>query len=122
MGQAGLPRPLALLTTDEEAPPGVVRDRRREDLVAVIAEVAAVARAEGARADEQGVLGFFDGVPASMQSSMQRDAVAGRPTGLDAIGGAVVRRAARHGIPVPVTVRPVEELPARGLAPADGLR
>lgn len=114
--------PLALLTTDEGAPAGVVRERRREDLVAVIAEVAAVARAEGAPADERGVLEFFDQVPASMQSSMQRDAAAGRPTELEAIGGAVVRSAATHGIPVPVTARLVEQLRARGLAPTEGAR
>ena len=121
-GKLNFLAPLALLTTDEGAPAGVVRERRREDLVAVIAEVAAVARAEGAPADEHGVLQFFDQVPASMQSSMQRDAAAGRPTELDAIGGAVVRTAARHGIPVPVTARLVEQLRARGLASSGSAR
>jgi 2-dehydropantoate 2-reductase len=119
-GKLNFLAPLALLTTHEGAPAGVVRDRRREDLVAVIAEVAAVARAEGAPADERGVLEFFDQVPASMQSSMQRHAAAGRPTELEAIGGAVVRRAAAHAIPVPVTARLVEQLRARGLAAVEG--
>lgn len=105
--------PLALLTTDEQAPAGTVRDLRRDDLVAVIAEVAAVARAEGAATDPGRVLTFFDQVPAGMQSSMQRDAAAGRPTELDAIGGAVVRRAALHGIPVPVTAGLVDRLRGR---------
>lgn len=100
----------------------MVRERRREDLLAVIAEVAAVARAEGAPADEHGVLQFFDQVPASMQSSMQRDAAAGRPTELDAIGGAVVRAAATHGIPVPVTAGLVQQLRHRGLALTEGIR
>jgi 2-dehydropantoate 2-reductase len=45
-----------------------------------------------------------------MRSSMQRDAAAGRPIELDAIGGAVVRAATRHGIAVPVTARYVDEL------------
>lgn len=121
-GKLNFLAPLALLTTDEDAPAGAVRERRRQDLVAVIAEVAAVARAEGAPADERGVLEFFDQVPASMQSSMQRDAAAGRPTELEAIGGAVVRRAAAHGIPVPVTARLVEQLHARGLAATGGTR
>jgi 2-dehydropantoate 2-reductase len=58
-----------------------------------------------------------------MQSSMQRDAEAGRPLELDAIGGAVVRAAARHGLPAPVTARYVEELRhADQLRRADGLR
>ncbi|WP_219419885.1 ketopantoate reductase family protein [Pseudonocardia nigra] len=121
-GKLNFLAPLALLTTDEDAPAGVVRERRREDLVAVIAEVAAVARAEGAPADEHGVLEFFDQVPASMQSSMQRDAAAGRPTELEAIGGAVVRSGATHGIPVPVTTHLVEQLRARGLAPTEAAR
>ncbi|SHN80719.1 ketopantoate reductase [Geodermatophilus obscurus] len=105
--------PLALLTTAAQATAGEVRESRREDLVAIVGEVAAVARAEGAPADEEQVVDFFDGVPAGMRSSMQRDAAAGRPIELDAIGGAVVRAATRHGIAVPVTARYVDELRAR---------
>ncbi|MDT4936468.1 MAG: 2-dehydropantoate 2-reductase, partial [Pseudonocardiales bacterium] len=56
---------------------------------------------------------FFDSVPAALQSSMQRDTAAGRPTELGALGGAVVRCAARHGIAVPVTARYVDELGVR---------
>jgi 2-dehydropantoate 2-reductase len=44
---------------------------------------------------------------------MQRDAEAGNRLELDAIAGAVVRAAARHGIPVPVTTRYVDELQGR---------
>jgi 2-dehydropantoate 2-reductase len=105
--------PLALLTTAAQATAGEVREARREDLIAIVGEVAAVARAEGAPADEDQVVGFFDGVPAGMRSSMQRDAAAGRPIELDAIGGAVVRLAARHGIATPVTTRYVDELRER---------
>jgi 2-dehydropantoate 2-reductase len=101
---------LALLTTAAAAPAGEVRRRRRDDLVALVGEAAAVARAEGATVDAAAVVGFFDGIPAELRSSMQRDAEAGRPLELDAIGGAVVRAAARHGIPVPVTSRYVDEL------------
>jgi 2-dehydropantoate 2-reductase len=102
--------PFALLTTSAAATAGEVREQRREDLVALVGEVAAVARAEGAPADERQVVDFFDGVPAGMRSSMQRDAEAGRLLELDAIGGAVVRSGARHAIPTPVTDRYVEEL------------
>lgn len=105
--------PLALLTTAAQATAGEVRESRRADLLAIVGEVAAVARAEGAPADEEQVVGFFDGVPAGMRSSMQRDAAAGRPLELDAIGGAVVRAATRHGIAVPVTARYVDELRER---------
>lgn len=113
LGKLNFLAPLALLTTHEQAPAGVVRDRRRDELIGVIAEVAAVACAEGVSAGEQGVLQFVDAVPEGMQSSMQRAASAGRPIELGAIGGAVVRTAARHGIPVPVTARLLDELGVR---------
>lgn len=104
--------PLALLTTHAGAAAGVVRDERRADLEAVVGEVAAVAGAAGARVDPAAILGMFDRVPAGMKSSMQRDAEANRPTELDAIGGAVLRAARRHGIDTPITARLVDELRA----------
>jgi 2-dehydropantoate 2-reductase len=96
---------LALLTTAAQAPAGEVREDRRDDLLALVTEASAVARAEGAAIDAHDVRAFFGGIPAGMQSSMQRDADAGQPLELDAIGGAVVREAARHGITVRVTSR-----------------
>jgi 2-dehydropantoate 2-reductase len=56
------------------------------------------------------LLAMFDRVPAGMKSSMQRDVEANRPTELDAIGGAVLRAANRHGVTVPHTERLVVEL------------
>jgi len=105
--------PVALLTTSLAAPLGAVRDQRGEDLRAVMQEVAAVARAEGARANADVVWRFTQDVPAGMTSSMQRDAAAGQRTELDAVGGAVLRAADRHDVDVPVTRRIVEELLAR---------
>jgi len=49
---------------------------------------------------------------------MQRDQAAGRPLELDALGGALLRRAARAGIAAPVTRRLVDELGARSGQPA----
>ncbi len=105
--------PVALLTTDMAEPLGTVRDRRGNELRTVVDEVASVARAEGAPADPDATWGFIEGVPAGMTSSMQRDAAAGLPTELEAIGGAVLRAADRHGVDVPVTRRIVEQLRAR---------
>ena len=73
--------PIALLTTHAGEPAGVVREARRDDLVAVVGEVAAVARAEGAAGDPAAVLSALDAVPAEMRSSMQRDAAAGPRAG-----------------------------------------
>jgi 2-dehydropantoate 2-reductase len=44
---------------------------------------------------------------------MRRDAEAGRALELDAIGGAVLRAAERHGVPVPVTARRGSEVAGR---------
>ena len=105
--------PFAVLTTHAGAPVGTVREQRREDLEAVVAEVAAVAGASGAATDPATILGMFDRLPPAMKSSMQRDAEAHRPTELDAIGGAVLRAARRYGVDTPVTARLVEDLRAR---------
>lgn len=110
----GFLAPLALLTTHAAEPIGLVRERCRADLLAVVNEMAAVARAEGAAGDPGPVIAALDALPPSMRSSMQRDAQAGRPTELDALGGAALRAAARHGIAMPVTARLVSELQARG--------
>lgn len=102
--------PLALLTTHAAAPAGVVRADRRADLDAVIDEVTAVAAADGAPVDPAAIRAMFDRVPAELKSSMLRDAEAGRQTELDAIGGAVLRAADRHGVATPVTARLVADL------------
>jgi 2-dehydropantoate 2-reductase len=109
--------PLALLTTYTGAPAGVVRGRWRADLISVVKEVASVAHAEGAAVDPAVTLAALDQVPASMMSSMQRDAAEGRTLELEAIGGSILRAAERTGVPVPVTHRLVRELRVRVAAP-----
>jgi 2-dehydropantoate 2-reductase len=105
--------PMALLTTQARATVGVVRSERRAETVALIGEVAAVAQTEGVRIDPEAVLRQMDSVPESMETSMQRDQAAGRPLELDALGRALLRRAAKAGIEVPVTRRLVDELQSR---------
>ncbi len=98
--------PIALLGTHEGAPIGVVRERRRDDFAAVVHEITEAAKAaDGVDLDPQVPLGMLDQVPAAMRSSMQRDAEAGRPLELDAIGGTILRAAARGGVRAPVTER-----------------
>jgi 2-dehydropantoate 2-reductase len=106
--------PIALLGTHEDAPLGVVRDRRRDDLVAVVHEITQAAKAaDGVELDPEVTLGILDQTPAGMRSSMQRDAEAGNPLELDAIGGTILRAAARGGVDAPVTQRLVSEIGAR---------
>jgi 2-dehydropantoate 2-reductase len=105
--------PFALLTTRYLAPAGQIRKNHGDELLAAGAEVAAVARACGAEVEFETVQGLFRLAPDSMKSSMLRDAEAGRPLELDAIGGAVLRAAALHGVPVPVITLLVLEISAR---------
>lgn len=105
--------PMALLTTHERANVGAVRAGRKEDLAAVVREFAAVANAEGAAMDADMNLAFLDTMPDAMETSMQRDQAAGRPLELDALGNALLRRAAKAGVDAPVTKRLVGDLQAR---------
>ncbi|OIJ94408.1 2-dehydropantoate 2-reductase [Streptomyces sp. MUSC 14] len=104
--------PFALLTTRYGFTIGEVRTERREELVALVEETTAVARACGAPVDAAQTLERYNAFPAAAKSSMQRDAEAGRPLELDAIGGAVLRAADRHGVAVPVAARLMAELTA----------
>ncbi|SMQ15990.1 2-dehydropantoate 2-reductase [Streptomyces sp. Ag82_O1-12] len=102
--------PFALLTTRYGLPLGDVRTHHRDELTALVEETAAISRACGGPADPAQALARYDAFPPSTKSSMQRDAEAGRPLELDAIGGALLRAAERHGIPAPVAARVVAEV------------
>jgi 2-dehydropantoate 2-reductase len=93
--------PMALATTALDGPLGAVRGDAR--YLRAQEEALTVARAEGAQVDEEGLRKLSATALDTMQSSMQKDVAAGRPPELDAIGGAVLRAAARHGIAAPGT-------------------
>jgi 2-dehydropantoate 2-reductase len=105
--------PIALVTTWTAAPLGEARARHGDELVAVAREIITAARADGVDLDEAATLAILERVPDAMRSSMQKDAAAGRPIELDAIGGAVLRAAERGGTDAPVTARLVADLKAR---------
>ncbi|MFF7638802.1 2-dehydropantoate 2-reductase [Streptomyces canus] len=106
--------PFALLTTLHALPLGEVRTRHREELTALVEETASVSAACGGPADPAQALARYDAFPPGTKSSMQRDAEADRPLELDAIGGALLRAADRHGVKVPVAARVVRELADAG--------
>jgi 2-dehydropantoate 2-reductase len=85
----------------------------RAELVGAIEEGCAVANAEGAAIDASDPLGELSEAHATLGSSMQRDIAAGRPPELDAIPGAVLRAAARHGLQCPTIERLVAMIVAR---------
>jgi 2-dehydropantoate 2-reductase len=105
--------PIALVSTWTAAPFGEARARHRDEAVAVVREIVQAARADGVELDEAATVAMLDRVPDGMRSSMQKDAEAGRPIELDAIGGTILRAAERAGTPAPVTARLVAELRAR---------
>lgn len=99
---------LALLTTRYRAPAGEIRTSHHDELVATAHEIAAVSGASGGPSDPQRVLDLMDTFRPEGKSSMLRDLEVGQPLELDAIGGAVLRAAQTHHIPVP-TVRALVE-------------
>ena len=105
--------PIALVTTWTAAPLGQARAGHWDELVAVVGEIVAAARADGVELDEAATVAILERVPDAMRSSMQKDAAAGRPIELDAIGGTILRAAERAGTQAPVTARLVAELGAR---------
>jgi 2-dehydropantoate 2-reductase len=105
--------PIALVTTWTAAPFGEARAGHRDELAAVTHEIARAARADGVELDPAAILAILDQLPDGMRSSMQKDAAAGRPIELDAIGGTILRAADRAGTQAPVTARLVADLRGR---------
>jgi 2-dehydropantoate 2-reductase len=93
--------PIALATTALDGPLGAVREDER--YVGCREEAFAVARAEGARLDDEALRRLVATVPDEMRSSMQKDVEARRAPELDAIAGPIQRGGRRHGVPVPNT-------------------
>ncbi len=106
---------LACTTSAYDLPLGPIRStpELRADLLAAIEEGCAVAEAEGASIPSGDPLGELTAAHDTLGSSMQRDIAAGRPPELDAIPGAVLRAAARHGIECPTIERLVARIVGR---------
>lgn len=84
---------------------GVARAARHDDAAALASELAAVATADGVPTDGAKLLEMMWALPATLEPSMLRDIKAGRPSEIDAITGALVRRARALAVPVPVAER-----------------
>lgn len=110
---------LAGTTSAADAPMGEIREDPgwRAALVACVQETAAAANAAGATIDPAASLAELEAVHPMQRSSMQRDIAAGREPELDAILGAVIRAAARHGLQCPTTSRLAAAIAARAGVP-----
>lgn len=97
---------------------------RRDDVAALasryLRECLAVARAEGAALDDAAVddmVNMFQRAPEDMGTSMLADRQAGRPLEWEVRNGVIIRKAARHGLPVPISEVVVALLAAAGDGP-----
>lgn len=89
---------------------------------AAVSEAVAVARAEGIDLSEdmtERVLAVAEAT-ASNRSSMRQDVEGRRPTEIEAINGAVVRRAQKHGLGAPVNWTLMQLVKIRELTYGDG--
>ena len=80
----------------------------KRKLMSAMAEACAVAKASGAEVDPAQVQAIhiqaiYDGLPAGIRSSMQKDLASSRRLELDAIGGPIARGGERYGIDVSTT-------------------
>lgn len=99
--------PFAGMTGAARQPVGVIRSEpfARAQLIEAFREVEALARAEGIPVAPDLLargIQYVDNVPASMRSSLLIDLSQGKRIEVEALQGAVVRRAVAHGLPVPV--------------------
>ncbi len=87
-------------------PAGVLRNSALGNLALdIVAECAAVGRAEGAQLDDsigQQVLDGYRAQPPDSVNSLLADRLAGRQTEIDARNGVIVRRGEKHGIRTPL--------------------
>ncbi|WP_103341318.1 2-dehydropantoate 2-reductase N-terminal domain-containing protein [Amycolatopsis sp. CA-126428] len=106
--------PLALATAVAGPVDAVRRDPVVEDLMKdCAAEACAAAAGLGVRVDVRRVTGLLGALPGRTISSLERDVRTGTAGELDAIGGAVLRAAARAGVPAPATRTLVDRVTAR---------
>jgi 2-dehydropantoate 2-reductase len=97
---------------------------RRDDVARVardyLAECLAVARAEGAKLDDdviEEIIRLFSGVPEDLTTSILTDREHGRPLEWDVRNGVVARKAIGHGLATPITDLVVPLLAAAGDGP-----
>lgn len=106
---------LSLTTSASDRPIGFVRadPRWRSALEGAVNETVAVANADGASLDAVDTLAELDHAHAELGSSMRRDIAADREPELDALAGAVLRAAERHGLACPTVSWLTDQVAAR---------
>jgi 2-dehydropantoate 2-reductase len=108
--------PIALTTSAFDRTVGAVVSAPEtwQQLQICVREACEAGQAEGAGVEADAILKAIRSLPGDMRSSMQKDVAQGRAPELDAIGGAIVRAARRHGLKAPVTEELVARIERRG--------
>ena len=111
---------LSATTAAADLPVGLVRADAiwRGRLEACTREGVAVAAAEGAPIDLAQALREYEETDPDQRTSMQVDVDSGREPELDAIQGAILRAAARNGLPAPTTAHLAGLIARRAGVPA----
>lgn len=101
---------LALLTSYWRQSAGPALSEDPELTEAVVSEIVACSTAEGVPTSTLDLIRVLHSVPGGMRTSLQEDLADGHLNELDAIGGALLRIGARHGVPTPAVARIVAAL------------
>ena len=101
---------LALLTSYWRQSAGPALSEDPELTEAVVSEIVACSTAEGVPTSALDLVRALHSVPGGMRTSLQEDLADGHPNELDAIGGALLRVGARHGLATPAIARIVTAL------------
>ena len=109
---------IACTTAASNRPLGFIRSDPwwRKQLESCVREGAAIAMTEGTKTDPKTVMSQIDALPDTLTTSLQRDIMAGKPSELDAIAGAVVRAGAKHGIARPTIKNLIKMIESRTVA------
>lgn len=94
---------IACVTAATGKPIGVLRNDPvwRKKIQGAVAEASAVARLEGVSINAEDVMAQIDKVPGGQLSSLQRDVAQGRPSELEAIPGAILKKCSGYGVACP---------------------
>jgi 2-dehydropantoate 2-reductase len=101
---------LALLTSYWRQSAGPALSEDPELTEAVVSEIVACSTAEGVPTSALDLVQALHRVPGGLRTSLQEDLAAGRPSELDALGGALLRAGERDGVPTPAIARIVAAL------------
>ncbi|MSR78437.1 MAG: ketopantoate reductase family protein [Candidatus Omnitrophica bacterium] len=82
----------------------------RDYLVNCLTEGSAVAEKDGVVIDEAATMAFIDKLPEGLSTSLQRDVAKGGLNELDAIAGAILRKAAGYGMKCPAIAQMIERI------------